>query len=84
MSPTLVLSAALIAPAAPIPRDTVPSTPGPAPRVLALKADAGGAVRIIGTIPTKVTVTNTYFTVEQVMVDGKPVTPYYTIGAALP
>ncbi len=73
MYPSLVLSAALITPAAPVPRDTVPSTPGPAPQVLALKADASGTVRIVGTIPTKVTVTNAYFTVEQVMENGKPV-----------
>lgn len=64
MYPSLVLSAALIAPAAPIPRDTVPSTPGPAPQVLALKADATGTVRVIGSIPMKVTITNTYFIVE--------------------
>ncbi len=73
MNPSLLLSAALLAPAAPLPRDTNPTETGPAPRVLALKADAAGAVRIIGTVPTKVTVTNTYFTIEQVMVDGKPV-----------
>jgi hypothetical protein len=64
MYPSLVLSAALIAPAAPVPRDTVPSAPGPAPRVLAVKADATGTVRVIGHIPMKVTVTNTFFTVE--------------------
>ena len=64
MYPSLVLSAALMTPAAPLPRDTVPSTPGPAPCVLALKADNGGNVRIIGTIPTRVTITNTYFVIE--------------------
>jgi len=64
MYPSLVLSAALLTPAAPIPRDTVPSTPGPAPQVLALKADATGTVRVIGSIPMKVTITNTYFIIE--------------------
>ncbi len=64
MYPSLVLSAALFAPAAPVPRDTVPNVTGPAPRVLALKADASGAVRVIGTIPVKQTVTNTYFVME--------------------
>jgi hypothetical protein len=73
MYPSLVLSAALIAPAAPLPRDAAPAQTGPAPLVLSLKADTGGAVRIVGNIPTKVTVTNTYVTIEQVVVDGKPV-----------
>ena len=52
MYPSLVLSAALVAPAAPVPRDTAPNTSGPAPRVIALKADATGTVRIVGSIPT--------------------------------
>ena len=64
MYPSLLLSAALLRAAAPIPRDTVPNTSGPAPRVLALKADANGNVRVIGTIPVKMTVTNIYFVVE--------------------
>ena len=73
MYPSLVLSAALLTPAAPVPRDAAPNTTGPAPRVLALKADAGGSVRVVGNIPTKVTVTNTYFTVEQVVENGQRV-----------
>lgn len=73
MNASLVLSAALLAPAAPVPRDTVPNTTGPAPCVLALKADAGGAVRVIGNIPTKVTVTNTHFVIETVVENGKQV-----------
>jgi len=73
MYPSLVLSAALIAPAAPQPRDTAPNCPGPAPRVLALKADAGGNIRIIGSTPVKVTVTNTQFVIETTIVNGKQV-----------
>ncbi|MBM3983753.1 MAG: hypothetical protein FJ304_26495 [Planctomycetes bacterium] len=73
MNPSLLLAAALVAPAAPLPRDAAPSEPGPAPRVLALKADTSGAVRVIGTVPTKVTVTNTHFTIEQVVQNGQPV-----------
>jgi hypothetical protein len=73
MYPSLVLSAALIAPAAPVPRDTAPNTTGPAPRVLALKADSNGAVRVIGTIPTKVTVTNTHFVIETVVENNQKV-----------
>ena len=73
MNASLVLSAALLAPTAPVPRDTAPNTTGPAPRVLALKADAGGAVRVIGNVPTKVTVTNTHFVIENVVENGKPI-----------
>ncbi len=73
MYPSLVLSAALVAPAAPVPRDTAPDTPGPAPRVLAPKADANGAVRVIGSIPTKVTVTQTHFVLENVVENGQQV-----------
>jgi hypothetical protein len=64
MSPSLLLSAALLAPAAPLPGGATPGSVGPAPRVLALKADAGGAVRVVGYTQVKVTVTNTYTTVE--------------------
>jgi hypothetical protein len=73
MYPSLLFSAALIAPAAPVPRDAVPNPTGPAPRVLALKADDGGAVRVSGTIPTKVTVSNTFFVIEQVVENGQTV-----------
>lgn len=71
MTSSLLLSAALLAPAAPVPASAPSGTPGPAPRILALKADASGAVRVIATTPTKVTVTNTYFVIEQVMVNGQ-------------
>lgn len=72
MTATLLLSAALVAPAAPIPASVPAGTPGPAPRVLALKADPNGAVRVIATTPIRITVTNTLFVLEQVMVNGKP------------
>ncbi|VTR95052.1 unnamed protein product [Gemmata massiliana] len=64
MYSSLVLSTALLAPAAPIPRDSGPSTTGPAPRVLALKADESGTVRVIYTVPIKQTVTSVYFEME--------------------
>ena len=73
MYPSLMLSAALIAPAAPIPRDTVPHTTGPAPYVLAVKGDTNGTVRVVGTILMKVTVTNTHFIIEMKQVNGKQV-----------
>ncbi len=70
MYPSLVLSAALLAPAAPVPRDTVPNATGPAPRVLALKADTGGAVRVVGSIPIKQTATSNQIVMDK---DGKQV-----------
>lgn len=73
MNASLVLSAALLAPTAPVPRDAAPDTPGPAPRVLALKADNSGAVRVVATVPTKVTVTNTHFVLENAVENGKAV-----------
>ncbi len=73
MYPTLMLSAALLTPVAPLPRDVVPSVSGPAPRVLAVKGDTSGTVRVIGTIPTKVTVTNTFFTIEVENINGQQV-----------
>lgn len=73
MYASLVLSAALVAPAAPLPRDASPDNAGPAPRVLALRADAAGAVRITGSIPVRVTVTQTHFVIETVIVNGQQV-----------
>ncbi len=64
MYSSLVLSTALLAPAAPIPRDSGPNATGPAPRVLALKADESGTVRVIYTVPIKQTVTSVYFEME--------------------
>src|SRR5262245_45003048 len=64
MMPSLVLAATLTAPAAPVPRDTVPSTSGPAPLVLALKADAGGSVRIIGNTFFRQKIQNQFFVME--------------------
>ena len=64
MYSSLVLSTALLAPAAPVPRDTAPNATGPAPRVLALKADESGTVRVMYTVPIKQTVTSVYFEME--------------------
>src|SRR5262245_52688043 len=70
MTPSLVMAVTLTAPAAPVPRDTLPNTTGPAPRVLAVKADSTGTVWITGQIyeKRKQTITMT------VMENGKPVT----------
>jgi hypothetical protein len=64
MYPSLVLTAALVAPAAPVPRDAAPPATGPAPRVLALKADGAGAVRVTATVYVKQTVTTTQVVME--------------------
>lgn len=64
MYPSLVLTAALVSPAAPVPRDAAPNVSGPAPRVLALKADNGGAVRVTATVYIKQTVTATQTVME--------------------
>ena len=53
MLPSLLVAAAVTAPAAPIPRDTLPNTTGPAPRVLAVKADTSGTVWVTGQIYQK-------------------------------
>ncbi len=73
MYSSLVMSVVLIAPAAPQPRDAAPNITSPAPRVLALKADASGAVRVTGTIPVRVTITQTHFVIENVLVNGQQV-----------
>lgn len=64
MLPTLLLAAATTAPAAPLPRDTVPNTTGPAPRVMTVKADASGAVWITANVYSKQKVQQQYFVVE--------------------
>ncbi len=64
MCPSLLLSAALMTPAAPLPPDAVTGNTGLAPRLLALKADTAGNVRIIGYNQVKMTITNTYFVIE--------------------
>jgi hypothetical protein len=64
MGSSLVLTAALLAPAAPVPPDAAPNVTGPAPRVLALKADASGTVRLSGTSRVRQTVTVTQIVME--------------------
>jgi hypothetical protein len=53
MLPSLLVAAAVTAPAAPVPPDALPNTTGPAPRVLAVKADAGGTVWVTGQVYEK-------------------------------
>jgi hypothetical protein len=57
MYASLVISTALLLPAAPVPRDTPPADAGPPPLVIGLKADATGGVVIAGYIPVKETLT---------------------------
>jgi hypothetical protein len=53
MMPSLLLAATLMAPGAPIPKDTAPTPSGPAPRILAVKANESGTVMIFATVMVK-------------------------------
>jgi hypothetical protein len=53
MLPSLLVAAAVTAPAAPIPKDTVPNATGPAPRIVAVKADTTGAIWITANVYEK-------------------------------
>ena len=64
MLPSLLVAAAVTAPAAPIPRDTDPNTSGPAPRVVAVKADGSGIVWITAQVYEKRKVPQQFFVVE--------------------
>jgi hypothetical protein len=64
MLPSLLLAAAITAPAAPIPQDTVPNTTGPAPRVVAVKADGTGAIWITANVYEKRKVQQQYVVQE--------------------
>jgi hypothetical protein len=64
MLPTLLVTAALIAPGAPVPRDLTPNTTGPAPRIVAVKADANGAVWIMAQVYEKRKVQQQFFIIE--------------------
>src|SRR5262245_36417748 len=64
MLPSLLVAAVVTAPAAPIPKDTVPSTTGPAPRIAAAKADGSGTVWITAQVYEKRKVPQQFFVVE--------------------
>ena len=64
MLPSLLIAVAATAPAAPIPRDAVPNTTGPAPRVVAVKADGNGAVWITAQVWEKRKVQQQFFVIE--------------------
>src|SRR5579872_2411848 len=53
MVPSLLVAATLVAPAAPIPKDTLPNPTGPAPRILAVKANSAGGVTIVAMLYEK-------------------------------
>ena len=65
MLPSLLVAMTITAPGAPVPKDTVPNTTGPAPRVVAAKAEANGAVWITAQVYQKQKVTQQFFTVEK-------------------
>jgi len=64
MLPSLLVAAAVTAPAAPVPRDALPNTTGPAPRVAAVKADASGSVWVNAYTYSKQKVQQQYLVVE--------------------
>lgn len=64
MLPSLLVSAALTAPGAPIPADATNNTTGPAPRVVAAKADAAGTVWITAYVYEKRMVQQITFVIE--------------------
>ncbi len=64
MLPSLLVAAALTAPAAPVPKDTVPNMTGPAPRIVAVKAEAGGTVWITAHVYQKQKVQHQFVAIE--------------------
>jgi hypothetical protein len=64
MLPSLLMTAAITVPGAPIPKDGVPNTTGPAPRVVAVKSDANGTVWITAQVWEKRKVQQQFFAVE--------------------
>jgi hypothetical protein len=74
MLASLVLGAAILSPAAPVPRDTVPPPAGPAPVVAVLRADPAGQVLVTGVILETRTVTHKATVVENGQVVTRDVT----------
>ena len=64
MLPSLLITAAITVPGAPIPKDAVPNTTGPAPRIVAVKSDSNGAVWITAQVWEKRKVQQQFFAVE--------------------
>jgi len=80
MLPSLLVAVAIAAPGAPVPKDTIPNTTGPAPRIVAAKAEAGGAVWITAQVYQKQKVTQQFFTVE----NGKQVMKQQEVEQVVP
>ena len=64
MLPSLFVAAAISAPGAPVPKDSLPNTTGPAPRVVAVKSDANGSVWITAQVWEKRKVQQQIFIME--------------------
>jgi hypothetical protein len=64
MLPSLLMTAAITVPGSPIPKDAVPNTTGPAPRIVAVKSDANGAVWITAQVWEKRKVQQQFLAVE--------------------
>jgi hypothetical protein len=64
MLTSLLVAAAVAAPAAPVPKDATPNMTGPAPRVVAAKAEPGGGVWVTAHVYQKQKVQQNFFVVE--------------------
>jgi hypothetical protein len=64
MLPSLLITAAITAPGAPIPKDTIPGPTGPTPRILAVKANGTGSIWIFATIYEKRKIQQQFFVME--------------------
>lgn len=64
MLPSLLVAAAISAPGAPVPKDSLPNATGPAPRVVAVKSDANGSVWITAQVWEKRKVQQQIFIME--------------------
>jgi hypothetical protein len=80
MLPSLLVAATISAPAAPIPKDAVPNSAGPAPRVVAVKSDGNGTVWITAQIWEKRKVPHQFFAIE----NGKQVMKQQEVEQSFP
>jgi len=81
MLSSLLVAATITAPGAPTPKDAVPNTSGPAPRVVAVKSDANGTVWITAQIWERRKVQQQFVVVEngkQVMKQQEVEQPFST------
>src|SRR5580658_602170 len=64
MMQSLLVVAAIAAPGAPVPKDTLPNPVGPPPKVLAVRANSAGGVTIIAIVYEKRKIQQQFFVME--------------------